>query len=612
MVTQQGSSRGLSPVQDGEELHSLLQMAHRIAQFGSWELDGASLMVHWSEDMCRMLALPPGSSSALSEALELFAPEPRERLARLINECLHDGKPVDVQAPLASPDGAPRWIRLMAEALRDERQAIIGLHGVMQDISVQKQLEDKADRLAERFTNTLESITDAFFTVDSNWRYTYVNREAERVLQRSRTQLLGNRLWEAFPDFAKRPAAAELERALRDNCTVKVEDYSPSLGRWHELRAYPSEEGLTVYFRDITEAKKTSEALRRSEQRFDIIVRAITAAIWEWDPVGGTEWRSENMRHLFDYTPRDYEGGRQAWFEHVHPDDRARLQNAIATALAGKGESMVEHYRFRRRDGSYAHVLDRAIIMRNESGQATRVLGAMIDLSERKEAEEQQRLADARIHEQASLLDKAKDAIVVRGLDHRVQFWNKGAERLFGWTAEEVMGRSAEELFYDDPLPYREAHRQVLEHGEWSGETVEKHKNGSPLQVEVHLTLVRDESGDPKRVLSIKSDIGRRKHAEQKIRQLAFYDPLTGLPNRQLLMDRLQASLERARSGHSLAALLFIDLDNFKNLNDSMGHAFGDMLLQQVACRLSACVRHRGPFGWRRICHHPGRDRQHQ
>lgn len=199
--------------------------------------------------------------------------------------------------------------------------------------------------------------------------------------------------------------------------------------------------------------------------------------------------------------------------------------------------------------------------------------------------------ADKRIRDQASLLDKAQDAIVVRGLDHIVHFWNKGAERLYGWTSSEVLGTFVEKLLYDDPANFFEAVREVIKLGEWSGEITQRRKDGSTVTVEAHWNLVRDDNDQPHSILAINTDISQRKAAEEKIEHLAFYDNLTGLANRLLLVDRLQQALAVSARNRRMGALLFIDLDYFKKLNDSLGHDMGDLLLQQVAHRLIGCVR---------------------
>jgi len=198
---------------------------------------------------------------------------------------------------------------------------------------------------------------------------------------------------------------------------------------------------------------------------------------------------------------------------------------------------------------------------------------------------------DLRLRRQASLLDQAQDAIIVYGIDHRVLYWNKSAERLYGWQADEVGGDFRVPQLYGDAAAFEQAMQIVRLREEWSGEITQMRKDGSQVAVEGRWTLVKDDQGRPDSVLAIHTDITERKRAEREIQKLAFYDPLTQLPNRLLLMERLQHALTaELRSGRG-GALLFIDLDNFKTLNDTLGHDKGDQLLQQVAARLVACVR---------------------
>lgn len=193
---------------------------------------------------------------------------------------------------------------------------------------------------------------------------------------------------------------------------------------------------------------------------------------------------------------------------------------------------------------------------------------------------------DRHISNQASLLDKAQDAIVVRGIDHRIQFWNKGAERMYGWTQDEVLGESIVNLTYPDSAEFIEAEKTLLRTGEWSNEVVQKRKDGSEIFAEVHWTLVRDEADQPLSVLCINTDITQRKVAAGEIQHLAFYDQLTHLPNRSLMLDRLQHAIATSMRTGKYGALLFIDIDNFKTINDTMGHGAGDMLLKGIAQRL--------------------------
>ena len=195
------------------------------------------------------------------------------------------------------------------------------------------------------------------------------------------------------------------------------------------------------------------------------------------------------------------------------------------------------------------------------------------------------------LQHQASLLNKARDAIIVHGMDQRILLWNASAERLYGWTEAEALGRSRQELASSNNAWFEAATAGVMERGEWNGEVAKQRKDGSALTVESRWTLVRDDDGQPQSIFAIDTDITERKAAEHEIELLAFYDPLTLLPNRRLLMDRLQQALvANARSRHA-GALLFIDLDNFKTINDTLGHDTGDLLLRQAAVRLVNCVR---------------------
>jgi len=209
----------------------------------------------------------------------------------------------------------------------------------------------------------------------------------------------------------------------------------------------------------------------------------------------------------------------------------------------------------------------------------------------RASAEIERQVTDTRIRRQASLLDKAQDAIVVRDLQNRVTYWNRSAEQVYGWPREQALGQPIDTLLYPDSAAFLRATAAVLAQGEWAGEIVQHHRSGQDIDMEGRWTLVRGDDGKPDSILEINTDVRQRKATDREIQRLAFYDTLTGLPNRMLLLDRMQQALGTAQRQQQGGALLFIDLDNFKTLNDTLGHDKGDLLLQQVAQRLNACVR---------------------
>ncbi len=198
---------------------------------------------------------------------------------------------------------------------------------------------------------------------------------------------------------------------------------------------------------------------------------------------------------------------------------------------------------------------------------------------------------DRHISEQASLLDKAQDAILVRGMDHRIQFWNKGAERLYGWTEQEALGQNADDLIYANKSDFMQANSKLLITGECVTEVVQKRKDKSELFAEARWTLVKDVQGKPLSVLCIHTDITQRKNAAAEIQRMAFYDTLTNLPNRLLLQERLKLALASSGRNNQHGALLFIDIDNFKTINDTLGHVAGDILLVNIGKRLQENTR---------------------
>jgi len=200
-------------------------------------------------------------------------------------------------------------------------------------------------------------------------------------------------------------------------------------------------------------------------------------------------------------------------------------------------------------------------------------------------------VAHMRVREQSELLDKAQDAIFVQDMESRILYWNQGAERLFGWTAAEAIGQRGEDVFNASAEDLGRAYSSIVEQGEWVGEISKKNKDGSELIVESRCTLVRASDNTPHSILAINTDITDRKAADARIQNLAFHDMLTGLPNRALLRERLENALSAAHDLEACGALLLIDLDDFKTLNDTSGHDVGDCLLQEVATRLESCIR---------------------
>jgi PAS domain S-box-containing protein len=194
----------------------------------------------------------------------------------------------------------------------------------------------------------------------------------------------------------------------------------------------------------------------------------------------------------------------------IHPEDRELTKAELNKALERTDSTWEAQYRLLRRDGSFAWVLDRAHLIRNGEGRAIRMIGGMSDITERKEQE-------ARITEQATLLDIAHEAIVVKDLSHKVLYWNKGAARIFGWTTEEAIGGQTSNLFHSDATQLERATKTVLDAGEWHGDLSAKRKDGTAITISARWTLVRTNNGEPKSIFSIMSDVTESRKMEKQL-----------------------------------------------------------------------------------------------
>ncbi|MFN4120251.1 EAL domain-containing protein [Acidovorax sp.] len=225
------------------------------------------------------------------------------------------------------------------------------------------------------------------------------------------------------------------------------------------------------------------------------------------------------------------------------------------------------------------------IPLRHADGRIHALCGISTDITERRRSEESLQIA--------ATVFESFEGMIVTGPDQRILKANQAFARLTGYSVDELVGKTARHLFSDrhDEAFYSALQSTLRTQGVWQGEAWNRRKDGQEYPAWVTITAVRSPDGDITHYVGTQTDISSRKAAEEEIRLLAFYDPLTGLPNRRLMTDRLQHSLATtARSGAG-GALLFVDLDNFKDLNDTQGHEVGDQLLRQVAARLSGCVR---------------------
>jgi diguanylate cyclase (GGDEF)-like protein/PAS domain S-box-containing protein len=343
---------------------------------------------------------------------------------------------------------------------------------------------------------------------------------------------------------------------------------------------------------EMTEDQGCSSS-EEERERFRIILGLTSTVAWEYDLKRGRLLLPGPARRMAGIDPAGDEVSIPAFRKRLHPDDRERVTSSLAAGL--KGEVADSEYDFRVSDdsGGWRWIHNRMHLVRDGDGRPERLVGVGMDVTAEHRAEE----ALARSERAYRLaLDSMTDAFIATDGAGRVTDWNPAAEQMYGWTREEILGKPIVETL--SPPDHHRRWGQLAGRGlvlpetrlrGYAAEAIGVRKDGSEFPVEIQATSVAVE--DERCLQVFVRDISERKAAEAELARLALLDSLTGLPNRNLLMDRMLGAVGRIERRPGRIAVLFIDLDRFKVVNDSLGHSTGDRLLCTVGERLSRIVR---------------------
>ncbi|MCG8566782.1 MAG: EAL domain-containing protein [Desulfobacterales bacterium] len=332
---------------------------------------------------------------------------------------------------------------------------------------------------------------------------------------------------------------------------------------------------------DITEQKMVEAALQQSECRLNEAQRIAGLGDFERDLDGRVVSGSDQFHAMFHGGQKNGQDGLNL----VHPKDRKGLKRHWKRALAS-GSDYETEYRIQDGEGRERVFKEIGEVRLNDKGDPVKISGIIQDISEKKAFRDEIELA-------RKVFDNAVEGVVVTDAEGTIQFVNKGFTLITGYTFEEAVGENPRILKSNRHGQdfYRKMWDDLELLGQWSGEIWNRRKDGQAYPEWLTITAIRDKTGQPVRYISVFNDLSDIREREEKIHFQANYDALTGLPNRTLLKDRLQLALNRAsREGKGLS-LILLDMDDFKNVNESLGHVQGDVLLQKVARRLQGCVR---------------------
>lgn len=368
-----------------KKLSELNAQAASLAKIGSWEVDLIADKLYWADIVHELHETDPNSfKPTVANAIQFYREDFREFIVKSIEECIHTGNPFNIEAVIVTTKKRERWVRVIGQAeFLDEK--CIRVFGSFQDIDEKKETEEKLVKSFEEKSNILESIGDAFFALDKNWIVTYWNKEAEKILGRKREEVLSKNLWQSYSDAIDTDFFKQYHLAIETGETVSFEAYYPTLKKWFEVSAYPSKEGLSVYFKDVTLRKEADIRLIEANERFEKVTEATNDAIWDWDIVKGTFFRSHGIENFFGKETTKSLSTNSFWKDNFYPDDLPLIKKSLDEAIQNPSVFRWEmEYRILKQHKQIGYVVDKGLIIRDNTGKAIRMVGAMTDISERK------------------------------------------------------------------------------------------------------------------------------------------------------------------------------------------------------------------------------------
>ena len=496
---------------------ALLEIAGKTAKLGGWVVHLPDRRVEWSDETSAIYERPWSETVTFEQGMSYFTPEWQETMEWFFKACAEDGVPYDTEVEILTGTGSRKWVRAMGVAVRDDKGRICRIHGALQDIDDRRRLEQTAKELEQRFAESMEHISDAFFQLDTEWRFAYLNHQAERLLERPRSTLLGRLIWDEFPEASSGPIRQHYERAVTENQTADFEVFYSSLNAWFSVTAYPGSTGLTVYFRDVTKRHAADEHLQLLEMaisRIDDFV-IITKAASKPGDSQSIVYVNDAFVRITGYSPEDALGRSPSFLQGYKTDlatidkvDRAIKQpSAVRAELLNYAKDGREYWT----DMSIAPIL-------SSDGSVTHFVATGRDISGRKRAEERLAESEERFAIVAMMTtDAVWDWDIATG---KVQ-WNSNIASVFGhddMAEEDGFQEWVRKIHPDDKSRVLETLLGATkgQAASWMQEYRFLRGDGTYADVLDQGHIIRNSAGEATRMVSGVRDVTKAKLAEAK------------------------------------------------------------------------------------------------
>lgn len=510
-----------------QESEANLKKAQEIAHLGHWEFNFATRQVYWSEELYRIHGLEPNQPIFVGEdGTGYIHPDDRAKHRQEIVEKVAVRACFATDLRIIHSDGSTRFIETRGEPILDANNQPIGLRGTVQDITDRKRAELALRESEARFAAVFHSSPDAILiTRLSDGQILDVNTQFIQISGYTRSEAIGKTTLElqVWCDTAERATVIthlESSHTLQNyECCFQRKSGETFCGLFScQTIELDGQTCVLSVVRDITDRKQAEEALRESEERLRVALEAARMGSWDWNILTDRIVWSEGLERLMGLEPGTFDGSLETVTAMIYPDDRQRVVEAITRSVERDDDYDIE-FRFVKPDGSIRWAAGKGKVLRDRSGRAVRMAGVDVDITDRKQAEIslQQALQELTHHVENSPL-----ATIRWNREFRVESWSKQAEKIFGWKAEEVIGKTMYEwrfLFEEDLAYIERTAAQLLKGSSIVCQNRNYHKDGSVLYCEWYNSILLDEQGNLVSILSLAQDITDRKLAEIALKE---------------------------------------------------------------------------------------------
>jgi diguanylate cyclase (GGDEF)-like protein/PAS domain S-box-containing protein len=565
----------------------LLEEAEQIARVGSFEWHIPTDESIWTPGLWRIFGLEPRDDGPSGEEfLSWIHPDDREEQRRLQQAMMENPESWQTNYRLVRPDGEIAYVRTRGVLAWSDEHVV--MRGTVQDVTMERHADEALRRGERRFRALTKNAPVGIVELDTEGRCVFVN---ERFCELSGIPLEKTSGWgwmgALHPD-ERETVLADGNRATRDGQElVREHRMIRADGKlvWISARTARLRdesgaiEGFIVTCTDITELKEANSALEEAEARFANAFEEAPIGMALVSPEGGFLRVNRELVRITAYTQEQLLG--MSFMDISHPEELDESVDLVRRLLAGEIKTFNLERRHLRANGQFAWIDVSVSAVRDDSGPLYMV-AQVEDVTERRRADDAVRAAEARFR---SAFDGAPIGMAITSLDGRFEHVNPALCEITGYPRERLEGTSFQSITPDEDVGDNNAAVEQLISGALSVYRTEKryiHADGHLVPIEISSTLVRDSDGEPLNFLTQIQDITERRLFEDRLQHLADHDSLTGLFNRRRFEEELARELALAERHGNPAALLAIDLDNFKYINDSLGHSIGDELIARV------------------------------